>query len=143
VKRQMPTVIGTSTPAIHERSGRATDREWLEGPHSRRKELWLVLRTMHDFTKGRNRHHGRTVRSSHADPDEKVEHPLVELLDRMPAEGSIAAEDLQLLLVTDDLDEADAHVRRYAIEQFGLRRRREPRPSWWLGERAGEWRLPS
>ena len=28
------------------------DRVLLEGPHSRRRELWLVLRVVYDFIKG-------------------------------------------------------------------------------------------
>jgi hypothetical protein len=38
------------------------------------------------------------------------------------------------MLVTDDLDAAMRHLRVHAIDQFGLRARREPRPSRWLGE---------
>ena len=30
----------------------AADRVLLEGPHSRRKELWLLLRAVHDFITG-------------------------------------------------------------------------------------------
>jgi hypothetical protein len=30
----------------------ATDRVLLEGPHSRRRELWLVLRSVRDFIAG-------------------------------------------------------------------------------------------
>jgi hypothetical protein len=37
-----------------------------------------------------------------------------------------------MLLVTDDLDTVQAHIERYSIQRFGLRR---PRPSRWLGER--------
>lgn len=29
-----------------------SDKVLLEGPHSRRQELWLVLRTVHDFIRG-------------------------------------------------------------------------------------------
>jgi hypothetical protein len=55
--------------------------------------------------------------------------PLVELLNRMAVEGAIDAADLQLMLVTDDFNEAVRHVQRHAIEYFGLRPRREPKPS--------------
>ena len=34
------------------RSGSRADRVLLEGPHSRRKDLWLVLRTVRDFIAG-------------------------------------------------------------------------------------------
>ena len=62
--------------------------------------------------------------------------PLVTLLNRMAMEGAIDVADLQLMLVTDDLDEAVCHLQRHAIEYFGLRARREPKPSRWLGEAA-------
>jgi len=56
-----------------------------------------------------------------------------EMLDRMAAEGTIGLRELDLMLVTDDIEEAVAHIRRFAIEQFGLRR--VPfKPSSWLGE---------
>jgi hypothetical protein len=42
--------------------------------------------------------------------------------------------DLQLILATDDLDEAVRLVERHAIEHFGLRARRPPKPLPWLGE---------
>ena len=59
--------------------------------------------------------------------------PFVEMLQAMAAEGTIGLEDLRLLLVTDDVDEATAHIRRHAIAAFGLRRRAR-RPSLLLGE---------
>lgn len=59
--------------------------------------------------------------------------PLSDLLARMAANGAISREDLDLLLVTDDLDAAMEHLQRNAIDRFGLR---VPRPSRWLGESA-------
>jgi uncharacterized protein (TIGR00730 family) len=59
---------------------------------------------------------------------------LVELLERMAAEQTIARADLDLVLVTDDLDAAMRHLQVHAIEHFGLRARRVPRASRWLGE---------
>jgi uncharacterized protein (TIGR00730 family) len=61
--------------------------------------------------------------------------PLMATLTAMAAAGTIASSDLQLMLVTDDLDEAAGHLERDAIERFGLRIRRAPTPSPWLGER--------
>ena len=58
--------------------------------------------------------------------------PLVELLKRMVTAGTIGAEDLNLLTVTDSVDEAMAHIQKYAVEKFGLRRR--PKRSKILGE---------
>jgi uncharacterized protein (TIGR00730 family) len=60
--------------------------------------------------------------------------PLTALLDRMVVEGTIDAADLDLLLVTDDLDEAMRHIEHHAIDRFELRPRRAPRPSRLLGE---------
>jgi uncharacterized protein (TIGR00730 family) len=234
-----------------------SDRAWLEGPHSRRKELWLVLRTLRDFITGFRALHfvgpcvtvfgsarftedhpyyaigrevgrrvsrlgftvmtgggpglmeaanrgakdvgGRSVGCNITLPAEqtpnaymdrsvtcrhffvrkvmlfkysyafvalpggigtmdelfealtliqtkKIEHfpvvlvgvhywnPVVDCLRRMAIEHTIDAADLHLLLVTDDLDEMDRHLQRHAIQQFGLRARRELKPSWWLGE---------
>jgi uncharacterized protein (TIGR00730 family) len=61
--------------------------------------------------------------------------PFVDLLKEMYEEGAISAHDLDLLLVTDDIDAAMVHLEANAVKTFGLRRvpRREPR--WWLGER--------
>jgi hypothetical protein len=59
---------------------------------------------------------------------------LVELLERMAAEHTIARADLDLVLVTDDLDAAMRHLEVHAIQHFGLRARRVPRASRWLGE---------
>lgn len=58
---------------------------------------------------------------------------LHDVLRRMVIEGTVSAHDLRLLLVTDDVDAALAHLRHHAIDAFGLRRR-APRPSRWLGE---------
>jgi uncharacterized protein (TIGR00730 family) len=55
-------------------------------------------------------------------------------LDRMVAAGTVDAADLDLLFITDSVDDALAHVRAFAINQFGLTARRVPKPSAWLGE---------
>ncbi len=62
--------------------------------------------------------------------------PLLVFLSGMAVAGTIDSADLQLILVTDDLDEAVRHLERHAIEHFGLRARREPKPMPWLGEPA-------
>ena len=59
--------------------------------------------------------------------------PLVTLLHHLAAAGTIAASDLNLLLVTDSVDQAMAYLRRNAVEQFGLRPA-PPKPSVLLGE---------
>ncbi len=59
---------------------------------------------------------------------------LVSLLEKMAQLGTISAPDLQLVYVTDSVEEALQHIRAKAIEPFGLRRvvrRHLP----WLGER--------
>jgi hypothetical protein len=55
------------------------------------------------------------------------------MLNTMVAEGTISPEDLQLMIFTDDIEHAMDHIRRYAIERFGLRRV-PVKPSPWLGE---------
>ena len=52
----------------------------------------------------------------------------------MAKAGTIAREDLDLLLFTDSVDEAMAHIQKHAVEQFGLVRRKLPRRSHFLRE---------
>jgi uncharacterized protein (TIGR00730 family) len=60
--------------------------------------------------------------------------PFISLLREMTTHGAISETDLQLLKVTDDLDEAVAYLEQNAVSAFGLRK--VPwRPAWWLGER--------
>ena len=48
------------------------------------------------------------------------------LLERMAREGMINKEDMNLLLFTDDVDEAIAHVSRAVSDRFALHPRRHP-----------------
>ena len=48
--------------------------------------------------------------------------PLVELLTQMVGARTISEADLHLLLVTDSVEEAMAHIQKHSIEHFGLRR---------------------
>ena len=48
--------------------------------------------------------------------------------------GTVSATDLDLFLVTDAIPEAMAHIEHHAIRRFGLKRRKVPPPSRWLGE---------
>jgi uncharacterized protein (TIGR00730 family) len=57
-------------------------------------------------------------------------------IDTMVERGTISASDLDLLLFTDDVDAAAAHVRTRAVERFDLHRRL--RPIRFLGERSPE-----
>lgn len=59
--------------------------------------------------------------------------PYLNLLREMVEEGAVSPHDLDLLKVTDNLDEAIAHLEAYTVQRFGLRRVRKP--AWWLGER--------
>ena len=52
----------------------------------------------------------------------------------MTIEGTIGATDLKLLMVTDNIADAMAHIHQHGIEPFGLRRR-VVKPSPLLGER--------
>ncbi len=58
--------------------------------------------------------------------------PLEGLLKRMVRAGTIDAADLKLLLMTDSVDEAMAHIQKHAVQQFGLRT--VPKPSRLLRE---------
>jgi len=61
--------------------------------------------------------------------------PLLDLLQHLAFEGTIEKKDLELLLVTDRVSHALDHIRRYAVEQFGLAPR-PLKPSSLLGEHA-------
>ncbi len=54
-------------------------------------------------------------------------------LQQMVDQGAVTASDLDLLKVTDDLDEAIRHIELHTIGSFGLRRIKRAR--WWLGEK--------
>jgi uncharacterized protein (TIGR00730 family) len=62
-------------------------------------------------------------------------HSLVTLLKDMVEAGTIGREDLDLLLLTDSVDEAMAHIEKHAVEQFGLIRHKLPQSQRILGER--------
>lgn len=59
--------------------------------------------------------------------------PLREQLERMLEAKTIAAKDLELVLFTEDVDEAVRHIEENAVARFGLERHLEP--SSLLGER--------
>jgi predicted Rossmann-fold nucleotide-binding protein len=50
--------------------------------------------------------------------------------------GTINKEDLDLFLLTDSVEEMEAHIKRFAIEGYGLKRRHELTPAGILGERS-------
>lgn len=58
---------------------------------------------------------------------------LCQHIQLMAKEESISEEDMQLLFVTDSVDDVIAHIQKHAIQKFGLAR--IPRkPKWWFGE---------
>jgi uncharacterized protein (TIGR00730 family) len=59
--------------------------------------------------------------------------PFIALLREMVDQGAVAPSDLDLLKVTDDIDEAVAHIESNTVGSFGLRRIKQ-HPRWWLGE---------
>jgi uncharacterized protein (TIGR00730 family) len=61
--------------------------------------------------------------------------PFINLLNEMVDEGAVGKADLDLLMVTDDLNAAMAHLEENAVTAFGLRRVPWREPKWWLGER--------
>ena len=63
--------------------------------------------------------------------------PFLEMCRRMIEAGTISAHDLDLMLVTDSVDEAMTHIDHRAVVKFGLTRNRRPKPSILLGERRG------
>lgn len=60
--------------------------------------------------------------------------PLLLLLKEMAEEGTISPPGLDLILVTDSVEEAMAHIERHAVETFRLRRLKAPGPARLLAE---------
>lgn len=58
---------------------------------------------------------------------------LWDVLEHMAANGSISKEDLSLVLITDDVDEAMKHIRTYISENYKIKRRK--RYPWLLERR--------
>ena len=58
--------------------------------------------------------------------------PLLENIEWMAAQGTIAKEDMNLVLVTDDVNEAMDHIRKYITTNYKVKPRRR---KWWLFEK--------
>jgi uncharacterized protein (TIGR00730 family) len=58
---------------------------------------------------------------------------LVEMIRKMIAEETILQEDLDLLLITDDMDEAMNHINTYISSNYDLLKKRKS--IWWLFEK--------
>jgi predicted Rossmann-fold nucleotide-binding protein len=50
----------------------------------------------------------------------------------MAQQGTINRDDLSLVLLTDDIDDAINHIRTYIKQNYKLRRRKR---RWWLFEK--------
>lgn len=61
--------------------------------------------------------------------------PFVTMTREMLEAGTVSPRDLDLMLVTDSVEEAMAHIEQQAVVKFGLRRQRRPKPSVLLGEK--------
>ncbi len=59
--------------------------------------------------------------------------PLMEMIQKMIVEETIRKEDLNLLLVTDDIDEAMNHINNYIENNYELLKKRKR--FWWLFEK--------
>jgi uncharacterized protein (TIGR00730 family) len=59
--------------------------------------------------------------------------PMIEMIQKMVLEKTISSEDLDLLLITDDLDEAMSHVNSYISGNYEIMKK--PRYFWWLFEK--------
>jgi uncharacterized protein (TIGR00730 family) len=62
--------------------------------------------------------------------------PMQEYLKFMASEGTISPEDMDLVLFTDDPNEAIAHIRQYISTNYKVKKRPSYLPKWWLFERA-------
>lgn len=58
--------------------------------------------------------------------------PMMKYLDFMAEQGTISKEDLSLVLLTDDIQEAMDHIRKYITQNYQVRKRK---PAWWLFEK--------
>jgi len=61
--------------------------------------------------------------------------PFMAMAHTMMAAGTISPADLDLMLVTDSVPEAMAHLELHAVQHFGLKRRKAPRARRIFGER--------
>ncbi len=55
--------------------------------------------------------------------------PLIDHLHYMAEQGTINPDDLKLVLVTDDFDEAINHIKDYLLQNYTVRKKL---PLWWL-----------
>jgi len=60
--------------------------------------------------------------------------PFMAMVKTMVEAGTISAADLDLMLLTDSVADAMAHIELHAVQTFGLKRRKVPHASKVLGE---------
>ncbi len=58
--------------------------------------------------------------------------PLMDVLHHMAEKGTISEGDMSLVLLTDDVNEAMDHIRKYIQQNYKIRPRKR---SWWLFEK--------
>jgi predicted Rossmann-fold nucleotide-binding protein len=58
--------------------------------------------------------------------------PLMNVMHRMAEKGAISEEDMSLVLLTDNVGEAMAHIRKYIQQNYKVKRRKR---LWWLLEK--------
>jgi predicted Rossmann-fold nucleotide-binding protein len=56
-------------------------------------------------------------------------HKILRFIEQMAKAGMIAPSDMQVVYVTDSVDDTIAHIRSHAIERFALLAVRRVRPS--------------
>ncbi len=65
---------------------------------------------------------------------------LIDFMQMMVEQGTLSPEDMDLICLTDSVEEAMAHIKKYAIDRFNLTYRRiKPMP--WLGEQIAKVRM--
>jgi uncharacterized protein (TIGR00730 family) len=60
---------------------------------------------------------------------------MINFINELDDQGTISVDDLKLLRITDDVEEAVGFLRKYAIEEFKLQRKKAPEPIGILGEK--------
>lgn len=67
--------------------------------------------------------------------DKAYHKDIIEHIEKMKQRGTISAEDLNLCLFTDSIEEAVKHIQDKSIRKFGLKAAVNQRKSWWLLEK--------
>jgi uncharacterized protein (TIGR00730 family) len=62
-------------------------------------------------------------------------HDLYAYVQHLAEYGTINKEDVELFLLTDSVEEMEEHIRKYAIDAYGLRRKAVIKPAAILGEK--------